>query len=202
MYSLSTVFDCTTIEFYQTFQLLLVVVQMLAIYSTFAMHIYIITLNTSEALKLTYFKSPLSLMSFCSLSYFPANDCYFACASFHIPVLFFPPVLPCIPRSSRFVPHFSSQNSVEHTRSRSLLQCTYPASFYGFYPFLPCMMYLLFLLHFLISYFPCLYRMRGPRVECAQPHQTKKSRVTNYSLNLKNFKTPWRKTHFGVFWAF
>ena len=38
-------------------------------------------------------KSPSSLMSFCSLSYFPANHCCFSCVSFHSPVLPFPPAL-------------------------------------------------------------------------------------------------------------
>ena len=65
-------------------------------------------------------------MNFCSPSYFPAIHCCFACVSFHIPVLPFPPALPSIPRISRFVPNFSSQNPVDHARSRSLLQPTSP----------------------------------------------------------------------------
>ena len=48
-------------------------------------------------------KSPSSLMSFCSPSYFPANHCCFACVSFHIPVLPFPPALHSFPRTFRFV---------------------------------------------------------------------------------------------------
>ena len=71
-------------------------------------------------------KSPSSLISICSRSYFPANHCRFACVSFHIPVLFFPPTLPSILHTSRFVPHFPSQNPVEHARFRSLLQRTFP----------------------------------------------------------------------------
>ena len=60
-------------------------------------------------------------------SYFPANHCCFACVTFHIPILPFPPALPSFPRSSLFIPHFPSQNPVEHVRSRFLLQRT---SFY------------------------------------------------------------------------
>ena len=44
-------------------------------------------------------------MSFCSTSCFPANHCCFHCVSFHIPVLPFPPTLPLISRTSRFVSH-------------------------------------------------------------------------------------------------
>ena len=88
-------------------------------------------------------KNPSSLMSFCSPSYFPANDCCFACVSFQISVL------PSIPCTSSFVPHFPSQNSVEHARSKSLLQRN---SFYITLSFSP--MYFLSLLHFLTPYFP------------------------------------------------
>ena len=61
-------------------------------------------------------KSPSSLISFCSPSYFPANHCCFACVSFHIPVLLFCPALPlpkscwaCLSRSlfQRTFPYFS-----------------------------------------------------------------------------------------------
>ena len=115
-------------------------------------------------------KSASSLMSFCSHSYFPANDCCFACVSFHIPVLPFLPALPSFPRTFRFVPHFSSQNPAEHVRSRSLLQHTF---FYIPIPF-PSM-YFLFLLYFLIPYFPpfryflCLSRASPPKIPLSMP---------------------------------
>ena len=80
--------------------------------------------NSTYSLCVT--KSPSFLMSFCCSSYFFANHCCFACVSFHIPVLPFPPAPPSIPRTSRFVPHFPFQNPIEHTRSRSLLQHTSP----------------------------------------------------------------------------
>ena len=78
-------------------------------------------------------KSPSSLMSFCSPFYFPANDCCFVCASFHIFVL------PSISRTSRFVPHFPSQNPVEHACFRSLLQRT---SFSFLLPFLSVLLFI------------------------------------------------------------
>ena len=88
-------------------------------------------------------------MSFCSPSYFPANDCCFACVSFHIPVF------PSIPCTSRFVPHFLFQNSVERRRSRFLLQRTsfniplpFPPAFsYPVLPFVPVLS--IFVPHFL-----------------------------------------------------
>ena len=100
-------------------------------------------------------KSPSSLMSFCSPSYFPANDCYFACVSFHIPVCLFPPPLSSFPFTSRFVQHFSSQNNVEHARSSSLLQCTsfhIPLSVPSMYFFSSCF----FLSHKLFLFVPVL----------------------------------------------
>ena len=51
-------------------------------------------------------------MSVCSPSYFPSNRCCFVCASFHLPVLPFPPALSSFPHTSRFVPHFPFQNPV------------------------------------------------------------------------------------------
>ena len=42
-----------------------------------------------------------SLMSFCSTSYIPTNDCSFHCALLHIPVLPFPSALSLIPRTSQ-----------------------------------------------------------------------------------------------------
>ena len=61
-------------------------------------------------------KSPSSLMSFCSPSYFSAKDCCFACVSFHIPILPQFPVLSVLSRT------FPSQNPVEYSRSRPLFQ--------------------------------------------------------------------------------
>ena len=124
-------------------------------------------------------KSLSFLMSFSSPSYFLTNDCCFACFSFHIPVLSFPPffsfifpylpfcpalplsksswaiplqvpssayfflhfyafsshvlpfppafsylVLSFIPILLLFVRHYSSQNPVEHARSKFFLQHT------------------------------------------------------------------------------
>ena len=94
-------------------------------------------------------KSFSSPMSFCSPSYFPANDCCFACVSFHVPTLPFPPAFPSIPHTFHFVPHFLSQTLVEHARCRSFLQRT---SFHIFLLF--PLMYFHSLLHFLIPYFP------------------------------------------------
>ena len=87
-------------------------------------------------------------MGFCSPSYFPANDCCFACVSFHILVFPFSPALPSFSRTSHFVPRFPSQNPVEHTRSRCLLQRT---SFYIPIDFPP--MNFFFFLNFLIPDF-------------------------------------------------
>ena len=104
-------------------------------------------------------KSLSSLMSFCSPSYSSANHCYFACVSFHIPVLPFPPALPSISGISRFVPHFPYKIllSMPASGPSSSVLSHIPL------PFPP--MYFLSLLHFLFpyfpsfSYFPCLSRI-------------------------------------------
>ena len=89
------------------------------------------------------------------------------CVSFYILVLSFPRVFLLLPRTSRFVPHFLSQNPVEPAYSRSLLQRT---SFYILrrLPFPP--MYFLFLLHSRIPYFPCL-SCTSPKILLSMPCQ-------------------------------
>ena len=104
--------------------------------------------NSTHGLRV--YKSPSSLISFYFPSYISANDCCFPCVLFYIPVLPFPSAFPSFSRTSRFFPHFPSQNPVENARSRSLLQGT--ISFYIPIPFSP--MYFLSLLYFLIQYFP------------------------------------------------
>ena len=70
-----------------------------------------VQLRRNFAYGLRVAKSPSSLMSFCSPFYFPANDCWFACVSFHIPVLSFPPALPSISRTSHVCPALSLPKS-------------------------------------------------------------------------------------------
>ena len=99
-----------------------------------------------------WLRVPYPLWAFALLPNFPVNDCYFTCVSSHIPVLPFPPALPPIPCTFRFVQHSPFQNPVVHARSRSFLQRT---SFHiprtG--TFLSCTS-IFFLPPFLILYFP------------------------------------------------
>ena len=68
---------------------------------------------------------PLWAFAFLSISP-PTIVFLLAYISLHIPVLPFPPALPSVPRTSCFVPNFSSQNPLEHARARTLLQRTSP----------------------------------------------------------------------------
>ena len=73
-------------------------------------------------------KSLSSCMSFCPSSSFSANAMIvvllLSCSTFPHPVLPFPSALLSIPCTSRFVPHYPSQNPVQHACYRSLLQRT------------------------------------------------------------------------------
>ena len=83
--------------------------------------------------------------AFVLLHFSPATNFFFACVSLHIPVHPFSLALPSIPCTSRLVPHFPSQNPLEHARSRFLLQRTsfyvplfFPPAFrYSVLPFVP-----------------------------------------------------------------
>ena len=113
-------------------------------------------------------KSPSSLMSFCSPSYFPANDCSFACVSFHIPVLPFPPALPIVRTSSPKIP--LQFPSLAYFLSRP---STLPSHVLRFSPAFPYIPYFpLFL------YFPCLSRISLPKILLSMPAPGSSSSVS------------------------
>ena len=190
-------------------------------------------------------KNPSFLMSFCSPSYFSANDFFFFCfclapysrtsfssctffnfpyftivlsrtfppkilliwgtlqvppvayflshlstLSSHIlscPSAFPYPVLPFVFVLTMLVPHFSSQNSVEHARSRSLLQRTSFSSPLPSLPYFPIL--------WILSWFYGLYCVCNAFGWCLTPEiRTMPSRFHQGTANLQNIascRTTW-----------
>ena len=76
-------------------------------------------------------------MDFCSPSYFPVNDCCFACVPFHIPVLPFPPALPLF--LLLVLSRASPSKILLSMPAPGPSSCVLPLTWFTFIlPFLPC----------------------------------------------------------------
>ena len=109
-----------------------------------------------------WLRVPHLLWAFRFSFYFPANDCCFACVSFHILLLLFLPALPSIPRTFPFVPYFPL---------KSCWACPFQISPTAYFPtslytFLLCTSFLYFPL---FPYFPCLSRTFPPKILLSMP---------------------------------
>ena len=131
-----------------------------------------------------------SLMSFCSPFYFPANNCCFACVSFHIPLL---PSISCTFRLSLTFPPKILLSMPAPGISSSVLPFT------SLYPFLPCtsfrillpfpLMYFLSLLRFLTPYFPCLSLtfLSRPKILLSMPARGSSQQRSSFPFPLVQF---------------